>query len=836
MKPGIGIRGLPARVAAERQPAGGAHPGGHALDAYATSGVSPPDKKRTAIQPILDRVRTTDIWVVTSGKSPAHRATSLTDEHLKQHFAGNYKIGFCPIQRGSSTTRIALFDLDSHKGESTWAEMVEAARRLIEAATMLGIVLIPFRSSGGSGIHLIAIWNAEQDARSVRATMVDILTMCGFANGTRGVKAGQVEIFPKQDSVPADGWGSMFVVPGSGESAPLDPETLDVIDWADVDWDPNDPVPSLPPAEHALASSNEYGTPEFERVRGALFSIDPNTLDYDDWLRHLFAVHAATNASDEGLSLILEWSAQWRGFDPVASAAETGKQWRAARIKPGGIGAGTLFKAAGEAGWRDPAHAPNADGLEVLAGVEGMPAEVIGDGGAPAVNVEGVDPTEDAIAAAMETSYGDRLKFVHDAGLWRLWSGRQWVDDRVGALRHQIRMSARKAAIDSRSAGALGKARFVAGVEQMMRSAPAIRTTMKDWDADPMRLGVPSGSVDLSSGALAPADASLLLSKSTAVDPAAPGSVPARWLAFLRETCGGDEDVIRFLQKLFGYALTGKTTEQLLAFIYGEGGNGKGVLVDTVRGIFGGYGHAADMKLFAASKYEGHPTSLAALAGARLVTASETERGQAWAEARIKQLTGGDPITAHFMRQDGFTFEPQFQLVLVGNHRPRIGTIDKAIRRRLVLIEFNHRPTVVNPRLKEELRGEWPVILRWMIDGCLLWQAEGIEIPEAVRHSTEEYFESEDAFGSWLDENCEVGKGFSEPGSALFKDWSSYAKAVGYEAGTLSSFGTELGRRGFGVKKDGRGTKRRTGLRLLPHGSRPMDGSLVTEIRAEDLL
>jgi len=351
-----------------------------------------------------------------------------------------------------------------------------------------------------------------------------------------------------------------------------------------------------------------------------------------------------------------------------------------------------------------------------------------------------------------------------------------------------------------------------------------------------MRLGVPSGSVDLSTGALAPADASLLLSKSTAVEPAAPGAVPVRWLAFLRETCGGDDDVIRFLQKLFGYALTGKTTEQLLAFIYGEGGNGKGVLVDTIRGIFGGYGHAADMKLFAASKYEGHPTSLAALAGARLVTASETERGQAWAEARIKQLTGGDPITAHFMRQDGFTFEPQFQLVLVGNHRPRIGTIDKAIRRRLVLIEFNHRPTVVNPRLKEELREEWPEILRWMIDGCLLWQTEGIEIPEAVRHSTEEYFESEDAFGSWLEENCEVGKGFREAGSALFKDWSNYARTVGYEAGTLSSFGTELGRRGHEKKKDGRGTVRRLGLRLRQFGSRPMDGSPATGITEEDLL
>ena len=368
---GINIHALAASVAAEQQPAEGSHPGGHALNAYATSGSSPP--KRAAIQPILDRVRTTDIWVVNPGKSPAHRATPLTDEHLKQHFAGTYKIGFCPIQRGSSTTRIALFDLDSHKGESTWAEMVEAARGVMAPAEALRISLTPFRSSGGSGIHLIALWNAEQDARSVRAAMVDILAARGLKNGTRGVKAGEVEVFPKQDSVPDDGWGSMFVVPGSGKSAPLDPETLEVIHWAAVQWTTSDPVPLLPKVEYAPPSTAEQGTPEFERVRDALSSIDPNTLGYGGsageigWLEILFAVHAGTNASDEGLALMLEWSSKWRGFDPVASAAETEKQWRAARIKAGGIGAGTLFRAARKAGWKDPAHAPDVFGLEVLA-------------------------------------------------------------------------------------------------------------------------------------------------------------------------------------------------------------------------------------------------------------------------------------------------------------------------------------------------------------------------------------------------------------------------------------------------------------------------------------
>ena len=154
----------------------------------------------------------------------------------------------------------------------------------------------------------------------------------------------------------------------------------------------------------------------------------------------------------------------------------------------------------------------------------------------------------------------------------------------------------------------------------------------------------------------------------TAVAPAKTATCP-RWLQFLDETTGSDAELVRFLQQWCGYSLTGITREHALVFVFGGGGNGKSVFLNTVTGALADYAVTA-MQTFTASHSDQHPTDLAMLRGARLVTVSETEEGKAWAEARIKQLTGGDPISARFMRQDFFTFTPEFKLTIIGNHKP----------------------------------------------------------------------------------------------------------------------------------------------------------------------
>ena len=185
------------------------------------------------------------------------------------------------------------------------------------------------------------------------------------------------------------------------------------------------------------------------------------------------------------------------------------------------------------------------------------------------------------------------------------------------------------------------------------------------------------------------------INKITAVGP--PAAIEcARWLAFLAEASGNDAELINFIQRWCGYSLTGDISEHALVFCYGPGGNGKTVLLNTVSAILGDYATVAAMETFVASQFDQHPTDLAMLRGARLVTAAETEEGRAWAETRIKQLTGGDPISARFMRQDFFTYKPTFKLMIIGNHEPALRNVDDAARRRINIVPFIRKPAVID--------------------------------------------------------------------------------------------------------------------------------------------
>lgn len=183
------------------------------------------------------------------------------------------------------------------------------------------------------------------------------------------------------------------------------------------------------------------------------------------------------------------------------------------------------------------------------------------------------------------------------------------------------------------------------------------------------------------------------------------------------------------------------------------------------------------------------------LAGARLVTASETEEGRSWAEARIKQLTGGDPITARFMRKDNFTYIPQFKLTFIGNHEPTLHSVDEAMRRRFRIIPFNRKPVKPDRKLEDKLREEWPQILSWMIEGAIRWQEQGLSYPDAMKAATDEYFDAQDVMGQWLNDCCEIG-GF-EAGGALFESWKKYAGAAGEDAGSQKAFTGAMQKRGY---------------------------------------
>lgn len=426
-------------------------------------------------------------------------------------------------------------------------------------------------------------------------------------------------------------------------------------------------------------------------------------------------------------------------------------------------------------------------------------------------------PSEESLAREWVAIHGERWRFDHAAGKWFQWTGERWQRDECSRAVHLVGEHLRAAAGGEKPRPSIASRRTASGVEAFARANPVVATTHCIWDADLLLLGTPGGTVDLKTGKLRPAAPAEHITKLTAVAPAT--GRPARWLTFLEESTGEDAETITFLQQWCGYCLTGETREHALAFVYGPGGNGKSVFLNTVTAILSDYAVTAAMETFTASRSDRHSTELAMLQGARLVTASETDQGRGWAEAKIKALTGGDPITARFMRMDNFTFQPHFKLMIAGNFAPSLRNVDEAMRRRLNIIPFTRTPAAPDRQLETKLRDEWPMILQWMIEGCALWQGTGLKRPDAVTVATNAYFTDQDLFGQWLEDRCildPTNQNWETP-DPLFQSWRDYAAGAGEQPGKRTDFKVGLERRGIMAGKTG-GLRIYRGVKLRPQG------------------
>jgi putative DNA primase/helicase len=425
--------------------------------------------------------------------------------------------------------------------------------------------------------------------------------------------------------------------------------------------------------------------------------------------------------------------------------------------------------------------------------------------------------SDDALALRFADRHSADLRFVAGWGKWLRWDAARWrFDDTLHAY-DLARRVCREAAAECNKpkiAVAIASAKTVAAVERLARADRRIAATIDQWDSDPWLLNTPAGVVDLHTGNLRPHRTEDYMTKIAAVGPR---GHCARWLRFLARITGDDAALIAYVRRMLGYALTGLTSEHALFFCYGKGANGKSVLLSTVSGLLSDYHKTAPIETFTASNADRHPTDLAGLRGARLVTATETEEGRRWAESRIKQLTGGDTVSARFMRQDFFEYRPAFKLIIAGNHKPSLRSVDEAIRRRFHLIPFavTIPPDERDGELTEKLKAEWPGILQWIIDGCLDWQAEGLRQPQAVADATAAYMEAEDALAAWIDDRCECDPAAWESSTILFASWSAWAERAGENTGTMRRFAQTLESRGFQLQRmrHGRGF---LGIRVKP--------------------
>jgi len=410
-------------------------------------------------------------------------------------------------------------------------------------------------------------------------------------------------------------------------------------------------------------------------------------------------------------------------------------------------------------------------------------------GPAAGANFGDFELTEDGVALAFEQKHREDLRYCHDSGAWFAWTGSHWAKNKTGLAFDWARNLARdlNRGEDEKGKARTGRAAFANAVETMAQRARCLAVDAEVWDTDIMLLGTPGGVVDLRTGILRTARREDYITRQAAVAPADTADCPL-WLAFLRQATKDDKDLIRFLQQWCGYCLTGSIREQALIYVHGAGGNGKGVFLNTVAFLLADYHHTAAMDTFTEDGLSAHKTFLAAMRGARMVAASETEQGRAWAESRIKLMTGGDPITANFMRRDPFTYIPQFKLTIIGNHHPKLKNVDEAARRRFNIVPFVHKPATPDRDLEAKLKAEAPGILRWMIQGCVDWQRNGLLRPRVVTDATKDYFETQDIVGRWIEERGIVDPVLQEKPGRLLQDCQAWARGNGEDVPSASIF------------------------------------------------
>lgn len=406
--------------------------------------------------------------------------------------------------------------------------------------------------------------------------------------------------------------------------------------------------------------------------------------------------------------------------------------------------------------------------------------------------------SEDRLAQEFANKHNKNWRYVAVWNKWFLWNGRCWNEENTFKIIDEARKTCRNIPnAKEQQLRHIESHKTITNIVKLAQTDRRIAFVSDGFDKYAWLLNTPKGTIDLKTGDIRPHKKEDYITKITTASPA---DMPTPvWNKFLDDITDGNKELQSFLQRVLGYCLTGSTEEQILLFLYGSGANGKSVFLNVISEILGSYSKTAPMDTFTATKGNKHSTDIAGLKGARLVTATETESGQCWAESKIKQLTGSDKVSARFMRQDNFEYTPQYKIIIAGNHKPSIRNIDEAMRRRIVLVPFDKTipPEKRDKKLQEKLLLEAEGILMWILEGCLKWQNEGLQVPQIIRNTTDEYFLEEDVIGGWLSECCEVGNNYTGLSSELFDSYRNYCEENGEYIYSQKKFIENLKSRGF---------------------------------------
>jgi putative DNA primase/helicase len=408
--------------------------------------------------------------------------------------------------------------------------------------------------------------------------------------------------------------------------------------------------------------------------------------------------------------------------------------------------------------------------------------------------------------------YGDGVRSISKKR-WFIWEDSRWVPDDTGRVERMAKDVVRSLYVE---AGTLGdttareallkhahkseQSPRVSALIQLAGTEPEISIQSSILDRDPWKFNVLNGTIDLKTGVLLPHNRLDHITKVAPVVYDAEATCP-KWLVFLKQIMGGDMELVEYLKRAVGYALTGDTREQCFFFMYGLGANGKSTFLEVIRALLGDYAQQAEFTTFLTRRGEGPRNDIARMRGVRFVSAVEAHGDRGFDEAVIQQLTGGDTITARELYERLFEFRPTHKIFLAANHKPVIRTQTEAMWRRLRLIPF----TVIIPRdkrigkLGDKLVGrELAGILNWALDGCAIWQQEGLMEPAAVRRATNSYRDENDVLGDFLGQRCVFDPANWISGGEFyrhFSDWWTETRGPRVQPISPAWFGRLLGER-----------------------------------------
>jgi putative DNA primase/helicase len=427
------------------------------------------------------------------------------------------------------------------------------------------------------------------------------------------------------------------------------------------------------------------------------------------------------------------------------------------------------------------------------------------------------------------TEMGNAERLVHRNGLnlkyciefmeWLIWNGNTWIEDNkkqieriaIKTFREMYLEASKVDDIDRRNQlmkWAQSTEKSSVFLNSIARAEAMLPISQVELNTDRYMLNCSNGIVNLRTGELLPHNRDFFMTKNTHIEYDSSADCPT-WKGFLENIMKDEEEnikheLIEFLQKAIGYTLTGDTSEQVAFFLWGTGRNGKSTFINVVKDILGDYGKQTNSDTFTSKMNDnGINNDIARLHSARFVSAVESEDGQKLSEALIKQLTGGEPITARFLRKEFFEFLPEFKIFFTTNHKPIVKGDDEGIWRRIRLIPFTHTipKENVDKHLPEKLRKELPGILKWAVDGCIKWQQEGLGEPDEVKAATDEYKEEMDLLSNFLSEHCVVLPDAKVAVNDIHKAYMNWAEENGEYPMKQRVFSSRLQMRGFSKRK-----------------------------------